>query len=195
MRRAQIDSQNRYLVKRQRDYRLAADIVTRAWSTFPEVQAIAVIGSVAKPLWKEVPRFREFRRRGIEVWHECGDLDMALWVDSQERLGDLRKTCARALRAAFEAGAGMSVPSNEVDGFLFEPGSNRYLGRVCKFSQCPKGKFDCLTPGCGAIPFNKVVAGFTPRADLLEPARHAMLYERGKGVLRSALDLPTVDQD
>jgi hypothetical protein len=29
----------------------------------------------------------------------------------------------------------------------------------------------------------------------LEPARHAMLYERGKGVLRSALDLPTVDQD
>ena len=28
---------------------------------------IAVIGSVAKPLWKEVPRFREFRRAGIEV--------------------------------------------------------------------------------------------------------------------------------
>nr|WP_234819744.1 MULTISPECIES: hypothetical protein [Sinorhizobium] len=53
----------------------------------------------------------------------------------------------------------------------------------------------CLAPGCGAIPFNKVVAGFTPRADLLKPARYAMLYERGKGVLRSALDLPTVDQD
>jgi len=195
VRRSEIESQNRYLVKRQRDFRLAADIVTRAWMTFPEVQAIAVIGSVAKPLWKEVPRFREFRRRGIEVWHECGDLDMALWIDSQERLGELRKACARALREAFEAGAGMSVPSNEVDGFLFEPGSDRYLGRLCKFSQCPKGKFDCLTPGCGTIPFNKVVPRFTPWADLLAPARYAMLYERGTGVLRSALDLPAVQEE
>ena len=192
MRRAEIDSQNRYLIKRQRDYRLAADIVARAWAAFPEVQAIAVVGSVAKPLWKEVPRFREFRRAGIEVWHECGDLDMALWVDSQERLGELRKACYRSLRDAFEAGAGMSVPGNEVDVFLFEPGSDRYLGRLCKFNQCPKGKFDCLTPGCGEIPFNKVVPGFAPRADLLAPSRHAMLYERGAGVLRSALDLPSV---
>nr|WP_018235148.1 hypothetical protein [Ensifer sp. BR816] len=55
MRRAEIDSQNRYLLKRPQDYRLAADIIARAWATFPEVEAIAVIGSVAKPLWKEVP--------------------------------------------------------------------------------------------------------------------------------------------
>jgi len=26
------------------------------------VQAVAVIGSVAEALWKEIPRFREFRR-------------------------------------------------------------------------------------------------------------------------------------
>lgn len=117
MRRSEIDSQNRYLLKLQHDYRLAADIVARAWAEFPEVQAIAVIGSVAKPLWKEVPRFREFRRSGIEVWHECGDLDMALWLDTQERLAELRKACARSLRQAFEAGAGMSVPDNRVDTF------------------------------------------------------------------------------
>jgi hypothetical protein len=45
---------------------------------------------------------------------------------------------------------------------------------------------------CGAIPFNKRVDGFEPAADLLAPAGHAMLYSRGVGRLRSALDLPMV---
>jgi hypothetical protein len=68
-------------------------------------------------------------------------------------------------------------------------------GRLCSFSQCPKGKPQCLVTGCGAIPFNKRVAEFMPHADLLAPARHAMLYERDVGRLRSALDLPAVEPD
>jgi hypothetical protein len=78
MRRAEIEEQNRFMLKRQHEFRMAADVVTEAWTAFAEVQAVAVIGSVAKALWKEVPRFREFRREGIEVWHECRDLDLAL---------------------------------------------------------------------------------------------------------------------
>lgn len=69
------------------------------------VVAIAVIGSVAKALWKEVPRFREFRRARIEVWHECKDLDLALWLDSQERLGMLCRAAAAGLSAAYAAGS------------------------------------------------------------------------------------------
>lgn len=190
MRRAVIEEQNRYLLERQRRFRLAADIVTEAWTPFPEVHAVAVIGSVAKSLWKEVPRFREFRREGVEVWHECRDLDLALWVSSQHRLGELRRAAVRALRAAFEASAGVSVASHELDVFLLEPGSDRYLGRLCSFNACPKGKSDCLVPGCGETPFNKRVEGFEPRADLLAPAVHGMLYQRDVGRLRSALDLP-----
>jgi hypothetical protein len=97
------------------------------------------------------------------------------------------------LRAAFEKGAGTSVVSQQLDIFLIEPGSDRYLGRLCFFNACPKDKRECLVPGCGAIPFNKRVAEFRPWADLLEPSRYAMLYERGVGRLRSALDLPAVD--
>jgi hypothetical protein len=78
---------------------------------------------------------------------------------------------------------------------LIEPGSERYLGRLCEFNQCPKGKMDCLAPGCGAIPFNKVIQDFVPGADLLAPVQHAMLYERGRGKLRSALDLPEPEAD
>lgn len=195
MRRAKIEEENRYLLERQRQFRMAADLVTSAFAAFSEVQVIAVIGSVARPLWKEVPRFREFRRERIELWHECGDLDLAVWIGSQDRLGMLQRARDRALREAYEAGAGVSVVGHQVDVFLFEPGSDRYLGRLCRFNECPKDKPECAVPGCGAIPFNKRIADFVPRADLLAPARHAMLYERGRGRLRSALDLPAAESD
>lgn len=190
MRRAAIEEQNRYLLQQQRQFRVAADVVTDAWAAFYEVQAVAVIGSVAKPLWKEVPRFREFRREGIEVWHECHDLDLALWIDSQERLGTLRRASSRALLAAHDVGTGFSVSDFQLDVFLIEPGSDRYLGRLCRFNQCPKGKPACFVPGCGAVPFNRRFPDFEQRADLLAAAGHAMLYRRGEGRLRSALDLP-----
>ena len=193
MRRSEIEDQNRYLLERQRQFRVAADVVAEAWMAFPEVQAIAVIGSVAKPLWKEIPRFSDFRRERIEVWHECADLDLALWIDQQNRLGEVRRAGDRALRKAYESGVGISFVGHQMDVFLFEPVNDAYLGRLCSFSRCPKGKRDCLVPGCGAIPFNKVVADFVPRADLLAPAQHGMLYRRGTGRLRSALDLPTVE--
>ena len=194
MKRAEIEDQNRLMLRRQRDFRQAADIVAEALAAFEEVEAIAVIGSVAKPLWKELPRFYEFRRAGIEVWRECKDLDLAVWISSQERLGALRRARDIALRKSFESGQGPGVASHQVDIFLIEPGSDAYLGRLCDFSACPKGKPECRTPGCGAIRFNKVVDGFTPRADLPASAPNATLYRRGVGRLRSALDLPGVDE-
>jgi hypothetical protein len=195
MRRAEIEKQNHYLLQQQRQFRVAADVVTDAWMAFPEVVAVAVIGSVAKRLWKEVPRFSAYRRQGIEVWHECRDLDLALWIDSQDRLRELRRAGNRAVQKAYEAGAGMSVASHQVDVFLFAPGSDAYLGRLCDFNQCPKGKPDCLVPGCGTIPFNRRFPDFVPHANILAPASYSMLYQRGQGRLRSALDLPDVEQD
>lgn len=195
MPRAAIDEQNRYLLERQRQFRVAADVVADAWMGFSEIQAVAVIGSVAKPLWKEIPRFSDFRRERIEVWHECRDLDLALWIDQQHRLHEIRRAGNRALQKAYESGVGISVVDHQVDVFLFEPGSDVYLGRLCKFNRCPKEKPDCLVPGCGAIPFNKVIPDFVPRADLLAPVRHGMLFRRGAGRLRSALDLPVVEPE
>jgi hypothetical protein len=193
MRRAKIEQQNNYLLDQQRRFRVAADVVADARMVFPEVHAVAVIGSVAKALWKEVPRFSDFRREGIEVWHECRDLDLALWIESQQHLHEIRRAANRALSKAFESGADTSVAHHQLDIFMFDPANDAYLGRLCSFNQCPKEKRDCLVPGCGAIPFNKVVDGFVPRADLLAPAEHGMLYRRGAGRLRSALDLPGVE--
>ena len=193
MRRAEIEEQNQYLLRQQRRFRRAADVVTDAFMAFPEVCAVAVIGSVAQKLWKEVPRFREFRRARVEVWHECKDLDLAVWLDSQERLGALRSALVRSLKDALDAGTGVSVANHQVDVFLFEPESDRYLGRLCHYNRCPKDKPDCFVPGCGTIPFNKRVDGFEVDADILASVSHATLYVRGTGTLRSALDLPSVE--
>jgi hypothetical protein len=193
MKRAKIEEQNRCLLDRQRQFRIAADVVAQALIDFPEVEAIAVIGSVAKRLWKEVPRFREFRRAGIEVWHECKDLDLALWLASQDRLEEMRRAKEYALHEAYRSGKGISFVGHQVEIFLFEPMTNEYLGRLCSFNHCPKGKRDCLVPDCGAIPFNKIVDGFVPRSDLLAGAEQAMLYRKRTGQLRSALDLPGVE--
>lgn len=117
-------------------------------------------------------------------------LQLAL-VAPQHRLGDLRRAASRALREAYEAGLGVSVVSQQLDVFLFEPATDRYLGRLCSFAQCPKGKLDCLVPGCGATPFNKRVPGFEPQADLLATVADSMLFGRETGRQRSALDFPT----
>jgi hypothetical protein len=194
MRRQLIEAENRAMLERQRQFRVAADVITDAWMGFPEVQAIALIGSVSKPLWKEVPRFSQFRSKGIRIWHECADLDLALWIDRQDRLGELRRTRDLVLKHAFEAGIGTSVANHQVDVFLIEPGTDRYLGRLCKFAQCPKGKPECRVPGCGEIPFNRAFPDFKQRSDLLAPAAHAMLYRRSEGRLRSALDLPSIEE-
>jgi hypothetical protein len=87
------------------------------------------------------------------------------------------------------------VVGHQLDVFLFEPGADRYLGRLCSYNRCPNDKRDCLAPGCGAVAFNKRIVGFTPRADLLTGVDDAMLYRRSAGRLRSALDLPTPDAD
>jgi hypothetical protein len=182
--------QNKTMVRQQRSFRAAADIVTAALMAFPEIAALGLTGSAAKALWKEVPRYREFERAGIKVWHECGDVDLAVWLDSRERLGEMRLAKDHALRQAFEAGTSSGVANHQIDIFLFEPGSDRCLGRLCTYNECPKGKPHCLTPGCGVIAFNKIHAEFLSDANLLALARQAMLYQRGRGILMSALDSP-----
>lgn len=185
-----IDRHNGFMLRRQHDFRVAADFLTDAFMRFEEVEAVAVIGSVARPLRKEVPRSRALRRMGGGVWHECKDLDLAVWLSGLDRLGDLRAERDRALRGAFHGGTNPGIVGHQVEVFLFEPGTDRHYGRLCHFNTCPKGKFDCLMPGCGDIPFNRIIAGFEAGPDLLAPAAHAMLYRRGQGRLMSARDLP-----
>ncbi len=78
--------EDRYQIKRQQDFRAAADAVAAALAPVPEIEKIALFGSVARPLFREVPRFQPYRRLGIEILHECKDVDLAVWLTGTGRL-------------------------------------------------------------------------------------------------------------
>lgn len=192
--RAGIDVQNRYLLRRYREFRLAADRVTAAWKRHPHVVAISLIGSLARDPWKEVPRFQPWRRAGVELWHECKDIDLALWLDDLADLNGLRRMRAKALRDMLKRG-GLGVASHQLDGFVFEPGTDLYLGRLCDFNACPKGKRECRVPGCGKVAFLRQHEDFVWQREALAGDRALRLFDRASGTVRLAADLPLPGDD
>ena len=143
-----IEQQNEGLLRRYRDFRRGADAVTTVWRAHPEVIAVSLIGSAARTPWKEVPRFEPYRRARIALWHECKDVDLALWLDHLDSLDALRRARARALRSLWDE-ATIGIASHQVDVFILEPVTDRYLGRLCDFNACPKGKTECRGRAAG----------------------------------------------
>ena len=184
-----IEEANRGLLRRYRDFRHAADAVTAAWREYRQVAAVSLIGSVARDPWKEVPRFAPYRRARIELWHECKDVDLALWLSDMGNLNDLRRARARALRAAVDENR-IGVATHQVDAFILEPGTDRYLGRLCDFNACPRGKPECRTPGCGNVEFLRQHEEFRWWPESLAEGRAVRLFDRAAQTHRLAADLP-----
>lgn len=91
---------------------------------------MALFGSVARPLTREVPRFQPYRRLGIEQLHECKDVDLAVWITDLACLSDLGRARNQAVSQVAPA-AGPGVAHHQVDIFLFDFASDTYLGRLC----------------------------------------------------------------
>jgi len=172
-----IADENRALFQRRERFRIAAEHVARALAQVPAVCRVVPFGSAARPLTKEVPRFREFRRAGIELWHECHDVDLAVWIHELDCLRRLQRARSRALNDLMSRES-IRVAHHQVEIFVLEPGSDRYLGRLCCFGRCPHGKPDCAVPGCGATRFLQQHSGFTLDRKSLEPDRSVLLHDR-----------------
>lgn len=186
---AGIAEQNDLLLRRYRQFRCAADAVATAWQEHQDVAAVALIGSVAMAPWKEVPRFSPYRQKAIELWHECKDVDLALWLTDLSDLNGLRRAKDKALQLLLEED-GIGVASHQLDVFLVEPGTDRYLGRLCRFNRCPKAKQECLVPGCGEIKFLQQQADFRWRPETLAKDRVVRLFDGSNGQLVRAAYLP-----
>jgi hypothetical protein len=143
---AGIAEQNDGLLRRYREFGRAVDAVAAAWREHPEVVAVALLGSLVMTPWKEVPRFAPYRRARIALWHECKDLDLAVWLAHLGDLDGLRRAKDRALRE-LQATSGIGVASHQVDAFVLEPGTGRYLGRLCRCNRCPQGQDRVSRPG------------------------------------------------
>ena len=165
------------MFQRQVELRRVGEAAATALSRFPEVRSIALFGSVARPLTREVPRFQPYRRLRIEVLHECKDVDLAVWIDRTDDLHALNRARNTAVSRFFEE-TGIGIGANHTDIFLFEPRTDRYLGRLCRFGTCPKGKAECPVPGCGRDPFLRQHADFTLDQNALAEHRIVRLYDR-----------------
>jgi hypothetical protein len=175
----EIEEQNQALLKRWQTFREAARAVAAALAQVPTVGKVMLFGSVAAPLKKEVPRFRRLRRAGVEVWHECNDVDLAVWVSDLAHLHELKRAVVRALNewhAAHPHSPG--VAHHQVDVFLIEPGTNRFRGNLCHYGQCPKGKPECCVPGCGAQPFLQLYDDFRLDPGALYGEHNVVLFDR-----------------
>ncbi len=173
-----IREENEAMLRRQHQFRLAAEHVADAFKMCPAVLRVALIGSVAAPLKKEVARSGEFRRSRIPIWHECHYVDLAVWLDDLGRLNELRKAVSRALND-LSSNHQIGMAHHKVDVFILEPGTDRYRGRLCGFSSCPKdGKKECYVPGCGARPFLRLHREFTFLPDSPSTDRMIILWDR-----------------
>lgn len=164
--------QNLYTALRHEHFRMAAEAVAAAVAEISAVRAVALFGSVAGP-----PELG-LTRRGRELLHYAKDVDLAVWIDRLDQLAELKQARIRALSKPLTEQK-VGVAHHQVDAFLIEPEMNRYLGRLCSFASCPKGKVECDAPGCGQALFLKQHLDFELDPDALNDDRVVLLYDRG----------------
>jgi hypothetical protein len=104
----------------------------------------------------------------------------------------LQKARGHALNECFDD-TGFAVAHHQVDVFLLDPGSDRYLGRLCDFGTCPKGKPECRVAGCGSALFLRQHEQFVFDSRSLDPARSLLLFDRARGF--GPPSLPRWDDD
>ncbi|MGH9407627.1 MAG: hypothetical protein ACRD3D_17545 [Terriglobia bacterium] len=175
--RHEIADENTLMQRRQREFRIAAEYVAAAFAQLEPVKKVVLFGSVASALGKEIPRFREFRRARVSIFHECSDADLAVWLTDLSILKSLQRARSRALNQLL-ADREIGVAHHQVEVFLMSPGDGAYLGRLCNFGECPKGRAECLVKDCGASKFLRQIEGFAFHSEALSGERAITLFER-----------------
>lgn len=177
---------DRDMERLQQKLRRAAEYVARAMAKVRGVEKVALFGSVAAPLEREVPRFSPFRQAGVEVLHECKDVDLAVWVSDLGNLKALQRARSGALNELLRDEK-LGVAHHQVDVFVLEPGTDRYRGRLCTYGECPKQKVECHVPGCGEPLFLKQHEDFVFYDDALRPDAVVVLFDRAAPAAESPL--------
>ncbi len=173
----EFEEDNRRNLKKHKDFRIAAEYVADLIKEVPGVVKIVLFDSAALPLEKEYSRFRKYKRFGKEMYHECKDVDPAVWVNDFKCLKQILKTRNRSSLTLFDEKQ-IGIAHHQIEIFIFASDNNQYIGRLCIFNECPReGKKECLVPGCGEIPFVKKVESFTLYDDALAAEKSILLYQ------------------
>ncbi len=181
----------------------AVESVVEEMAKVPSVKKVAIIGSLAKTAKKiqerdrlfggtlpvnaeddlredtnpsdhnHVMLFSDSKRSRSKQMH---DVDLAVWVSGLKDLRSIRHALAMGVKN-FIANGNFGVSNNEFDVFLLDATSSKYLGNLCSYARCPKGKEDCQTPACGEVRFLKLYRGFTFYPDSVNSADRIDVYD------------------
>jgi hypothetical protein len=174
-----IAKENASMLLRQQNFKLAAEYVAVAFSHIDAVQRVVLFGSVAQPLVEEIPRFRRFRIHKVPILHECSDVDVAVWLNDLSCLKTLQKARGNAVNY-LQALRNVGVAHHQVDVFVIDAVTGKYIGNLCLFGNCPKGKQDCYVAGCGEPAFLQVYEKFKLKKDALTAEKSVVLFDRGQ---------------
>ena len=159
-------------LKRYKDFCYAAVEMAKHLTDFPEVEKIALFGSLAKPPYRK----RLPIRKRIWTFHNPRDIDLAVWLSSLENLGDMRKALVALVKDITQKVPGLCEGSIEL--FVFDSKSSKYLGRVCHYRECPRQGMECMTKGCGKPKHLKKMADFKLVPDAVSRLYSQLLFER-----------------
>lgn len=175
----QAQEQNECNLRRWREFRLTAEYLACALSEIPQIRKIAIFGSVARQPEKEQTHFRKYRKIGAEIYHYCKDIDLAVWLDMPAPMCQIQRIISRTVKHLTDEGKSR-VAHHQVDVFFIEPSTNKYMGRLCKFSTCPKkDKLECkITPRCGQIPLLEQIQDFVMNPDDYGSDNAIILFDR-----------------
>lgn len=174
----EIHEEDRRMLRRQMDFRNAARAVAGHLAAMPEVRQVRLFGSVALPLWKEVPCHPRLRQRNIRVFHECVNIDLAVWVTSPAIAERMRKVGSQVVNDLNAQDINLHIAHYIFSIHLVDQTRGRDLGMVCHFNQCPKHKSECQVPGCGAHRFVQILPGFQLKPRRLNEFNSQILFQR-----------------
>lgn len=182
----------------------AVEAVTKEMIKVPSVQKISVIGSLARKINKHckgegpiesVPIENEyyylfgnsnlaFKMCVEKIKHSSNykqsrmnDIDLAVWVSNTREIDKIRSALVTGLKK-FVASGKWGVSNNEFDVFILQSGASKYIGNLCPYNTCPKGKDDCHVPGCGDTPFLKKFKDFTLFPDAITKKNRIDIFNR-----------------
>jgi hypothetical protein len=174
----EIRKEDEMMLRRQEEFRLAAKLLAKRYAEMPVVHTVKLFGSVALPLWKEVPRFSRFRQRRVKIYHECSNVDLAVWVDSSSMASNMRRMISTLVNELVANDIHFSLASHHFSVHLVDHATSRYLGMVCHFNKCPKAKPECQVAGCGAQQFVRILPWFKFKPARLNADNSQILFQR-----------------
>ena len=90
----------------------------------------------------------------------------------------MRKACSQVVNDLNDREIHLHIAHHSFSIHLIDQTDSRYLGMVCHFNKCPKHKFECRVPGCGANRFVQILPWFQLKPQRLNEFNSQVLFQR-----------------